>query len=145
MVRTVLLCGMGTNKIRPTLVHTIICDDVRQELGGKFSLMGLFETISSQVFPVVHPRFAVMNEWTGGSGDFSCRMRLLAPDRTTVLWESESRFTLYNESQRHRDISVRFNTTFPVPGTYWIEMLLDGAQIALVPLTVQQLSQQIVH
>ena len=136
---------MGSKKIRPTLVHTIICDDVRQELGGKFSLMGLFETISSQNFPVIHPRFAVMNEWTGGRGDFSCRMRLLAPDRATVLWESESRFTLYNENQRHRDISVRFSTTFPVPGTYWLEMLLDGAQIALVPLTVQQLSQQIVH
>ncbi len=136
---------MGSNKIRPTLVHTIICDDVRQELGGKFSLMGLFETISSQTFPIVHPRFAVMNEWTGGRGEFSCRVRLLAPDRATVLWESESRFTLYNETQRHRDISIRFNTTFPSPGTYWIEMLLDGVQLALVPLTVQQLTQQIVH
>ncbi len=57
---------MGANKIRPSLVHTIICDDVRQELGGKFSLMGLFETISAQAFPVVHPRFAIMNEWTSG-------------------------------------------------------------------------------
>jgi hypothetical protein len=136
---------MGAGKLRPTLVHTIICDDVRQELGGKFSLMGLFETISAQAFPVVHPRFAIMNEWTGGRGEFLSRVRLLAPDRKTVLSESESRFSLYNETQRHRDISVRFNTAFPAPGTYWLEVLIDGEQIGLVPLTVQQVNQQTVH
>ncbi len=136
---------MATKKIRPSLVHTIICDDVRQEIGGKFSLMGLFETISAQTFPVVHPRFAIVNEWTGGKGEFQSRVRLLAPDRMTVLTESESRFTLYSETQRHRDISVRFNTAFPAPGTYWLEMLIDGEQIALVPLTVQQVNQQTVH
>jgi hypothetical protein len=137
---------MGTNKIiRPSLVHTIICDDVRQELGGKFSLMGLFETVSAPSFPVVHPRFAIVNEWAGGRGEFHCRVRLLAPDRKTVLSESESRFALFNEAQRHRDISVRFNTTFPAPGTYWIEMIIDDEQAALVPLTVQQVNQQTVH
>ncbi len=136
---------MATKKIRPSLVHTIICDDVRQEIGGKFSLMGLFETISAQTFPVVHPRFAIVNEWTGGRGEFQSRVRLLAPDRMTVLTESESRFTLYSETQRHRDISVRFNTTFPAPGTYWLEMQIDGEQIALVPVTVQQVNQQTVH
>jgi hypothetical protein len=136
---------MTGKKIRPSLVHTIICDDVRQELGGKFSLMGLFETISAQTYPVIHPRFAVVNEWTGGRGEFRCRIRLLAPDRTTVLSESESTFTLVSETQRHRDISIRFNTTFPAPGTYWIEMLIDGEQIALIPLSAQQVSHQTVH
>jgi hypothetical protein len=136
---------MKTNKTKPTLIHTIICDDVRQELGGKFSLMGLFETISSHVFPVLHPRFAVMNEWTGGRGDFVAKVRLLAPDRSTVLSEADSRFSLYSETQRHRDISLRFNTTFSVPGTYWIEMLIDGERIGLVPLAVQQVNQHNVH
>ncbi len=136
---------MSSAKKQPTLVHTILCDDVRQELGGKFSLMGIFETITAASFPALHPRFAVMNEWADGRGEFSSRIRLLAPDRKTIISESESRFSLFNESQRHRDISVRFNTAFPAPGTYWVEMLLDGAQVALVPLHVQQVSQQIVH
>ncbi len=136
---------MGTNAIRPSLVHTIICDDVRQGLGGKFSLMGLFETISAPSFPVIHPRFAIVNEWTAGKGEFLSRVRLLAPDRKTVLSESESRFSLYSETQRHRDISVRFNTTFPAPGSYWIEMIIDEERVALVPLMVQQVNQQTVH
>jgi hypothetical protein len=137
--------GMATNKVRPTLVHTILCDDVRQETGGKFSLMGLFESISAGAFPALHPRFAIVNEWTGGRGEFQMKIRLLAPDRKTVLSESEAKLTLFNETQRHRDISVRFNTSFPAPGTYWLEMLLDNDQVAMVPLPVQQMGQQTVH
>ena len=136
---------MVVNNVKPVLVHTILCDDVRQEIGGKFSLMGLFETISSSTFPVVHPRFAIMNEWSGGRGEFKARIRLLAPDRTTVISESEAKLSLFSETQHHRDISLRFNTAFPTPGTYWIEMLIDNDQIALVPLPVQQINQQTVH
>lgn len=136
---------MAINNVKPVLVHTILCDDVRQEMGGKFSLMGLFETISAGTFPAVHPRFAIMNEWSGGRGEFTARIRLLAPDRKTVISESEAKLALFNETQHHRDISLRFNTTFPAPGTYWIEMLLDNEQIALVPLPVQQINQQTVH
>jgi hypothetical protein len=136
---------MEAKNVKPVLVHTILCDDVRQEMGGKFSLMGLFETISAATFPAVHPRFAIMNEWSGGRGEFTARIRLLAPDRKTVISESEAKLALFNETQHHRDISLRFNTTFPAPGTYWIEMLLDNEQTALVPLPVQQISQQTVH
>jgi len=136
---------MAEKKIRPALVMTILCDDVRQELGGKISLMGLFETISAPSFPTMHPRFAILNEWTGGRGDFTSVIRLLTPDQSTVLSESETRFTLYQETQRHREISFRLNSTFKSPGTYWVEMLIDGSRAALVPLPVQQVHQQTVH
>ena len=136
---------MADTKVRPGLVMTILCDDVRQELGGKISLMGLFETISAPSFPTMHPRFAIMNEWTGGRGDFTSRIRLLAPDQKSVLSESETRFTLYQETQRHREISFRLNMTFTAPGTYWVEMQIDGERAALVPLPVQQIHQQTVH
>lgn len=136
---------MAAGTTRPTLLYTILCDDVRQELGGKFSLMGLFESISAPTFPVTHPRFAIWNEWSGGRGEFTARIRLLAPDRRTMLSESESRLSLFSEGQRHRDISIRLNTVFPAPGTYWLEMSLDGEQIALVPLPVQQMGPQHVH
>ena len=136
---------MSEKKIAPALVTAILCDDVRLEVGGKFSLMGLFEGISAAAFPVVHPRFAVWCEWTGGRGEFTATLRLLAPDGRTVLSSSDSRFSLHSGSQRHRDVSIRFNTTFPVPGTYWIEVLLDGVQAARVPLPVQLESRQNVH
>jgi hypothetical protein len=136
---------MAVTKINPALSYTLLCDDVRQEVGGKFSLMGLFETIYANTFPAVHPRFAIVNEWTGGKGEFAVKIRLLAPDKEQVLSESEAKINLVNETQRHRDISIRFNTTFKAPGTYWIETLLDNEQISITSLAVQQVSQQTVH
>ncbi len=136
---------MGGTKIKPRLSYTIICDDVRQEMGGKFSLMGLFESIYAGTFPALHHRFAIVNEWSGGKGEFTIRIRLLAPDREQVLSESETRLSLFNETQRHRDISIRYNTTFNVPGTYWIETLIDGEQAGIIPLMVQRVNEQTVH
>ncbi len=136
---------MGGTKIKPRLNYTIICDDVRQEMGGKFSLMGLFESIYAGTFPALHNRFAIVNEWSGGKGEFTVRIRLLAPDQKQVLSESEAKLSLFNETQRHRDISIRYNTTFKVPGTYWIEMLIDGEQAGIIPLIVQRVTEQTVH
>lgn len=136
---------MASNKIKPRLNYTILCDDVRQELGGKFSLMGLFESIYANAFPAVHPRFAIVNEWTGGKGDFKLKIRLLTPNKQEVLSESEAVLKLFSETQRHRDISVRFNTSFNSPGTYWVEMLLDDERINLVPLPLQIITEKNVH
>jgi uncharacterized protein DUF6941 len=136
---------MAGTKVKPRLSYTLLCDDVRQEMGGKFSLMGLFESIYAGTFPAMHHRFAVINEWTGGRGEFTVRIRLLAPDKEQVLSESETTLSLFNETQRHRDISVRYNTTFKVPGTYWIETLLDGERAGMTPLMVQTVTEQTVH
>ncbi len=136
---------MANTNIKPRLNYTLICDDVRQELGGKFSLMGLFESIYTKSFPAVHYRFAIVNEWSGGKGEFTVRIRLLAPDREQVLSESRTKLTLFDESQRHRDISIRFNTTFNVPGAYWVETLLDDEQAGIIPLMVQAVNEQTVH
>jgi hypothetical protein len=136
---------MAGTRTKPKLSYTLLCDDVRHELGGKFSLMGLFESIYANHFPAIHPRFAIVNEWTGGKGEFKVRIRLLSTNKQDVLSESEAALSLFSETQKHRDISVRFNTTFPSPGTYWIEMLLDSERVALVPLPVQIVSDKNVH
>jgi Family of unknown function (DUF6941) len=136
---------MGSTTIKPRLIYTLLCDDVRQEMGGKFSLMGLFESISSHSFPALHHRFAIINEWLGGKGEFIVKIRLLSPDKTQVISESEMKLTLFNETQRHRDISIRHNTTFKVPGTYWIETLLDGERVGIVPIVLQTVNDQMIH
>jgi hypothetical protein len=136
---------MANTKIKTRLSYTILCDDVRQEMGGKFSLMGLFESIYAANFPATHHRFAIVNEWIGGRGEFTVRIRLLSPDRESVLSESESKLALFNETQRHRDISIRYNTAFKVPGTYWVETVLDDERISIIPLNLQQVSDKNVH
>ncbi len=134
-----------TDRIKPSLNFTLICDDVRQEIGGKISLMGLFENIYATKFPAIHPRLAIMTEWSEGKGEFEVKTRLLSPDRRTALRETASRITLNDANFRHRDVSVHLNIEFKSPGTYWIEHFLDGELINSLPLKVVQVREQPVH
>jgi hypothetical protein len=134
-----------TDRIRPSLNFTIICDDVRQEIGGKISLMGLFENIYATKFPAIHPRLAIMTEWSEGKGEFAVKTRLLSPDRKTVVRETVSRIKLNDANFRHRDVSLHLNIDFKVPGTYWIENYLDEELINSLPLKVVQVKEQPVH
>jgi hypothetical protein len=134
-----------TDTIKPSLNFTIICDDVRQEIGGKISLMGLFENIYATKFPAIHPRLAIMTEWSEGKGEFAVKTRLLSPDRKTVVRETVSRIKLNDANFRHRDVSLHLNIDFKVPGTYWIENYLDEELINSLPLKVVQVKEQPVH
>lgn len=134
-----------TENIKPSLSYTIVCDDVRQEEGGKISLMGLFENIYGMKFPVFHPRLALMSEWTEGKGEYDVMTRILTPDRKTTLRETVSHITMTDAHQKHRDISVHLNIEFPSPGTYWIEHYIDKELVSSMPLKIMQIKEQSFH
>jgi len=134
-----------SERIKPSLNFTIICDDIRQELGGKVSLMGLFENIYATKFPAVHPRLAIISEWCDGQGEFSVKMKILSSDRKSVLRETSSQMKLSTVNIKHRDVSVHLNVDFKAPGTYWIENYLDDERINSIPLNVVQVKGQPVH
>lgn len=132
-------------KTRPHLNFTLLCDDVRQEIGGKISLMGIFENIYAGSFPAVHPRLATVNEWADGAGDFDAVLRILSPDRKTILREAATRLKLGNARYRHRDISIHLNVEFKEPGTYWIENYIDGILVNSIPLEVIRVKEKSFH
>ncbi|MFN3479188.1 MAG: DUF6941 family protein [Thermodesulfovibrionales bacterium] len=132
-------------KMRPQLNFTLLCDDIRQELGGKISLMGIFENIYATSFPAIHPRLAIMNEWADGLGEFEATLRILSPDRKTVLRESVTRLKLVDARFKHRDISIHLNLEFREPGTYWIENYLDGILVNSIPLNVMLVKEKSFH
>ncbi len=132
-------------KTRPHLNFTLLCDDIRQELGGKISLMGIFENIYATSFPAVHPRLAIMNEWAEGLGEFEATLRILSPDRKTILRESVTRLKLIDARFKHRDISIHLNIEFREPGTYWIENYLDGILVNSIPLNVMLVKEKSFH
>ncbi len=132
-------------KTRPHLNFTLFCDDVRQEMGGKISVMGIFENIYSRSFPAVHPRLATINEWADGSGDFEATLRILSPDRKTIIRETATRLKFASAGHKHRDISIHLNIEFKRPGTYWIENYLDGILVNTVPLNVILVKEKSFH
>lgn len=129
-------------KARPTLNFTLLCDDIRQELGGKLSIMGIFENIYAPKFPAIHPRLAIINEWAEGTGDFDATLRILTPDRRTIIRENVTRLRLTDTRYRQRDVSIHLNIKFREPGIYWIENYLDGMLVNSVPLNVMHVKEK---
>lgn len=106
------------------LIYTLLCDDVRLEVGNKLSYMGVFQSIIVPQLPVWLPKLAVVNHWRGNGAHLS-EVRILMPDRQQALVVSQpARFEI---SQGVADnISFFVNVTFPVPGEYWVQTLVDS-------------------
>ena len=80
--------------IPPSLLYSVLCDDVRREANGKLILLGLFETIGAQEFPATHPALYVVTGWGGGVGTFTQYTRMLGLDSAPLIQDRETTFTL---------------------------------------------------
>ncbi len=121
------------NKLK--LIYTIFCDDVRLEAGNKLSLMGVFQNIMVQQLPVSLIKFAVVNHWQGEGAHLS-EVRILSPDkRQPVVVSQPTRFEVASGGFAD-NISFFVNVTFPEPGQYWVQTLIDSTLFDEQPLTV---------
>ena len=125
--------------IKPALLFSILCDDVRREDNGKFILIGLFETIGTRKFPAIHPALYVMNCWTSGLGSFRQRSRIIDKNGKTLAEDKETVFTLKELKAKHRIIARFNNLKFDTPGEYSLEVLLDGQLKVRYPLLIKKI------
>jgi hypothetical protein len=133
-----IIISMDDGQIQPTLLFSVLCDDVRREDNGKFMLIGLFETIGASVFPAVHPRLYVMNCWCSGTGKFKQRTRIVAPDNVKLVEDEETEFNLIDLKAKHRIVARFNNLRFNSPGEYAVEVLLNNELKVRYPLIVEK-------
>ncbi|NQT19225.1 MAG: hypothetical protein HQ592_05935 [Planctomycetes bacterium] len=110
----------------PDLQFSVLCDDVRQEGNGKLILIGLFEAVRAKMFPVNHPLLFIVNRWRNGAGTFTELTRVVSASNEIVVEGPEAKFTLASTHTSHTVIHRFPNTLFQAPGTYWVEVDLDG-------------------
>lgn len=110
----------------PELVFTILCEDVRVEVGPKLSLMGVIPNIITvQQFPVTLFKFAVVSRWRG-MGAYLSEVRIVSPDRQQHLMVSQpTRFEIATDGFAE-NINFFFHLSFPAPGQYWVQTLVDA-------------------
>ena len=130
---------MTQEKIEPTLLFSVLCDDVRREDNGKFMLIGLFETIGAMRFPVRHPVLYVMNCWCSGMGEFTQRTRIISPDGLKLIEDEETAFNLKDLKAKHRIVARFNNILFEKSGEYSVEVLLDTELKVRYPLVVEEI------
>jgi hypothetical protein len=113
----------ATNRLE--LNYTIFCDDVRLEMGNKLSLMGVFNQLIFQHFPVTLMKFAVVSRWSG-EGEYLSEVRILTPDRRQAVVLSEPAPFEVAPGGVANNISFFFNVVFPGPGKYYVQTLINS-------------------
>lgn len=117
------------------LVYTLLCDDVRLEMGNKVSLMGVFQNIMVEKLPVSLIKFAVVNHWRG-IGSHQTEVRILSPDKHNLVVTSQTTPIDLTPGGFTDNVSFFVNVVFPTAGTYWVQTLADAELLEEFPLIV---------
>ncbi len=117
------------------LVYTLLCDDVRLEMGNKISLMGVFQNIMVEKLPVSLIKFAVVNHWRG-EGNHQTEIRILSPDKSNLVVTSQPTDLELATGGFTDNVSFFVNVVFPNAGTYWIQTLANSVLLEEFPLIV---------
>ncbi|MBS1793445.1 MAG: hypothetical protein JSS81_06300 [Acidobacteria bacterium] len=117
------------------LIYTLLCDDVRIEMGNKISLMGIFQNIMVEKLPISLIKFAVVNHWRG-AGNHQTEVRILSPNRTNLVVTSQPTQIELAPGGFTDNVSFFVNVVFPAAGTYWVQTLADARLCEEFPLIV---------
>ena len=127
-----------TNQLK--LHYTILCEDVRLEIGQKFSLIGVFYAIQVPQLPINMLKLIILNHWSG-EGQYLSEVRILTPDRTQPVAVSQpSSFEVPADGYAD-NITLFANVTFPVAGNYVVQTLINSTLFAEQTLTVMDVNQ----
>ena len=117
------------------LVYTLLCDDVRLEMGNKISLMGIFQNVMVEKLPVSLIKFAVVNHWRG-AGNHQTEVRILSPDKNNVVVTSQPTGIELAPGGFTDNVSFFVNVVFSTPGTYWVQTIADTVMVEEFPLII---------
>ncbi len=117
------------------LAYTILCDDVRLEVGNKLSYMGVFQNLILEQLPASLLKFAVVNRWYG-FGIHETEVRILPPRSNEPIAASMPTQINLMQGGLGDNISFFVNTHFPEAGTYRIQVFANGTLFSEQPLEV---------
>jgi hypothetical protein len=132
---------MQATRILPDLQCSLICDEVRQEITGNLILIGVMSLVRVPETPITAGRLFVVNRWCAGVGQFTETVRLVAPDGTTAIRQSQAKFQLPDPNQNTTNVSIFQGVEFKVPGVYFIEVLVDEVMKLRYPFPIIQVQQ----
>jgi hypothetical protein len=127
---------MTPSNILPDIQFSIVCEDIRREVGGMFTAVGVVSVIPVPQVPFPIFKLFLLNRWTCGVGQFLETVRLLGPDGTTVLRKSDIRFALKDATQTATNMTFLGQLQLPAAGLYQIEVLVNDVRRLRFPLPV---------
>jgi len=122
----------------PTLVWAHVCEYANMDSRGRLNIVGLSEYFFVDSFPAVLPHVTVITNWIGTPGEsFSTTVRIVsdAGDEIRVAANPNS----WKFSQPLINMVEYFvNVPFPSSGEYSVEILVNGEEVAALPIYLRQ-------
>ncbi len=125
-----------TEKSKPILQFSVLCDGIAQGQGGKPVFIGVF---SNFVRTGIIAQFFIVNRWVYGKGTFKQKIVIEDPDlQKTIAEIPDQEFVLKEETGGADIVNGFVNVNFEKSGVYWVEILLDNELVMSYPLPVYE-------
>lgn len=125
---------MEVSRILPDLQCSLLCEDIRPEATGTFTIVGIQDVLRVPNVPIVAFKLAIFNRWVAGVGQFTETVRFMAPDQTTVLRKSDLKFQMRDPFLPATNVTVLQQVEFKTPGVYFIEVMVDDVMKMRIPV-----------
>lgn len=132
---------MTDSVILPDLQAAILCEDVRAELSGQQTLVGVIGAIPTPSLPIGFFKLCLWTRWCGGSGDFVQKCFIYDPEEDQAIAQAEVPFNLADMSAHATNVHFFGGVQFQKFGTYHVEIQLDDQIRLRIPLPVVQVEQ----
>lgn len=120
----------------PYAVALIIADGFyRDSVSGKSTLLGTFSVIGAEQFPLKHPYMVVYFVLADGLGTLPLTIKIVRvngignPDEDEVILEASTTVTFPDVTIMQEGMFYLRDATFPVPGEYRVQLLVQGEQL----------------
>jgi hypothetical protein len=128
----------AATNVPPDLQASLICEDVRQEVNGMQTLVGIINVIPARVLPVALLKLCVWTRWCGGIGRFRQTSRILGVDEEKVLAESHIEFELKELESHVTNVNLFTGVQLRQYGVHYVEILLEKELRIRYPFPVVQ-------
>jgi hypothetical protein len=131
---------LDPESVLPDLQASVVCEDVRQEVNGMQTLVGIINLIPARMLPVALLKLCVWTRWCSGVGRFRQNARILGVDDHHVLAESQIDFELKELEGHVTNVNLFTGVQFQQYGLHHVEIMLDQELRLRYPLPVIQVS-----
>jgi hypothetical protein len=133
---------MSDGTIMPDLQGCVFCEDVRAELNGQQTLVGVVSAIPAPRLPIGFMKMCLWTRWCGGLGEFVQHSSVLSSDDESPIASSEVRFQLQSLDAHATNVHVFGGLQFQKAGIYHVEIRLEDTIRLRFPLPVVAVNQQ---
>jgi len=129
--------------IIPDLQAAVLCEDVRAEVSGQQTLVGIIGLIPAPTTPIGFFKLCIWTRWCGGLGRFKQRSLILDCDNDQPIAQSEVEFSLTGLDSHATNVHVLGGIQFPKYGIYHVEIRIDDELKLRFPLPVVRPQQNV--